>query len=163
MRGQTGALVSDPRRLTRRSLIVATAGAATGFGLSGCRGSATTMPTTTPASGTPTPQPSSADQVRLGAAAARAGLEFRTSAATWQLADSDYSKLVAAQSGVVLTEDHLLLWYRLRPSPKAALDFSYADAFFQRAEKHRQRVVGAHVMWDEGFGDGLDDPRRSTG
>ena len=83
----------------------------------------------------------------------RSGLEFGTSAATGQLDDANYSRLVDTQSGLVLTEDDLL-WYRLRPSPEAALDFSYADAFFQPADKHRQRVVGAHLGWDEGFGDG---------
>ena len=97
------------------------------------------------------------DDVRAGYAhaipvAARNGIAFGTSAATWQLADIDHSRLVDSQSGVVLTEDDLL-WYRLRPSYKAALDFSYADAFFRRAEKQRQRVVGAHLVWDEGFGD----------
>jgi endo-1,4-beta-xylanase len=85
--------------------------------------------------------------------AARNGLAFGTSAASWQLADADYARLVDAQAGVVLTEDDLL-WYRIRPSPSAALDFSYADAFFRRAERHHQRVVGAHLVWDEGFGDG---------
>lgn len=142
----------DPQRLSRRNLMLGIAGAATGIGTTSCGGGESigpTTPTTVP-SGSPAPPQ---EQIGLATSATQNGLEFGTSAATWQLDDADYSRLVDTQARLVLTEDDLL-WYRLRPTPKAALDFSYADAFFQRADKHRQRVVGAHLVWDEGFGDG---------
>ena len=112
------------------------------------RASATSRPSSE--SGSP---PTHVQKLRLSTCAARNGIEFGTSAASWQLSDTGYAALVDAQADVVLTEDDLL-WYRLRPSPTAALDFRYADAFFDHAEKHRQRVVGAHLVWDDGFGDG---------
>jgi endo-1,4-beta-xylanase len=162
--------VDDLQPLTRRRLVLGLAGAATIAVASSCSrdGSADTAPSATP---TPTPSPPAgattsagptatstplatpSAEVRLATCAARNGLEFGTSAATWQLADAGYARLVDAQADVVLTEDDLL-WYRLRPAPGADLDFSHADEFFRRAERHDQRVVGAHLVWDEGFGDG---------
>lgn len=133
-------MLFDPQRLSRRNLILGTAGAATGIGAaSSCsdRSVRPTSPTTARASDSPSRLPG-ASTTALG-----------SSAATWQLSDADNSRLVDTQAGLVLTEDDLL-WYRLRPSPKATLGFSYADAFFRRAEKHHRRVVGAHLVWDEG-------------
>ena len=153
-------MVVDRQRLSRRHLMLGIACAATGIGTTSCGGGKSvgpTTPTTVP-SGTPTPPH---EQIGLATSATSTGLVFGTSAATWQLDDADYSRLVDTQAGLVLTEDDLL-WYRLRPSPRAAFDFSYADALFQRADKHRQRVVGAHLVWDEGAATG-GRRKRSTG
>ena len=150
-----------PQHLSRRTLLLGLAGVTAGSVASACADDGpegSSVPTPTASNGTPAraPGPTSPSRpaaIPLARCAARNGLAFGTSAATWQLTDADYGRLVDAQAGVVLTEDDLL-WYRLRPSPKAQLDFRYADAFFRRAEQHRQRVVGAHLVWDEGFGDG---------
>jgi endo-1,4-beta-xylanase len=50
------------------------------------------------------------------------GLVYGSSAATWQIEpDPQYSALYQREAGTLLTEDDLL-WYRLKPSPGAALD-----------------------------------------
>jgi endo-1,4-beta-xylanase len=54
------------------------------------------------------------------------GLVYGSSAATWQLSDAEYRKLFESQAGILFTEDDLL-WWRLKPTPPADLDFSYAD------------------------------------
>jgi endo-1,4-beta-xylanase len=91
----------------------------------------------------------------LGAGASERGLLFGTSAATWQLADRAYERLVREQAAAVLTEDDLL-WYRIRPTPGAELDFRRADRFVASAQEAGQPVIGAHLVWDEGFGPGWD-------
>jgi endo-1,4-beta-xylanase len=80
------------------------------------------------------------------------GIVFGTSAATWQLEDPDYAQLVEHEAAILFTEDDLL-WWRLRPTPDSALDFQYADQFMAFAEQNRQLVLGAHLVWDEGFGE----------
>jgi endo-1,4-beta-xylanase len=77
---------------------------------------------------------------------------FGTSFATWQ-ADPDYVQLIDHEAAILFTEDDLL-WYKLRPAPDAELDFTSADEFFALAEQQRQLVLGAHLVWDEGFGEG---------
>ncbi|MGW0229369.1 endo-1,4-beta-xylanase [Actinopolymorpha singaporensis] len=89
----------------------------------------------------------------LWRAAARKGLLFGSSAATWQLEDADYADLHARHAALLLTEDDLL-WWRLRPTPDSGLDFTYADRIVEFAERNRQLVLGAHLVWDQGFGDG---------
>jgi endo-1,4-beta-xylanase len=80
------------------------------------------------------------------------GIVFGSSWATWE-ADADYVQLLDREAAIVFTEDDLL-WYRLKPSRDAPLDFSYGDQLFAHAESHRQLVFGAHLVWDEGFGEG---------
>jgi endo-1,4-beta-xylanase len=80
------------------------------------------------------------------------GIVFGTSAATWQLEDPDYAQLVEHEAAILFTEDDLL-WWRLRPTPESELDFQYADQFMAFAEQNRQLVLGAHLVWDEGFGE----------
>ena len=75
------------------------------------------------------------DRVPLWRIARRRGLVFGSSAATWQLSDPDYRRLFTRQAGALLTEDDLL-WYRLRPTPDSALDFSYGDQIVAFAEQH---------------------------
>jgi endo-1,4-beta-xylanase len=81
------------------------------------------------------------------------GLVYGTSAATWQLEDADYAALVAHEAAILFTEDDLL-WWRLKPEPDAPLDFQFGDQFTAFAEKHGMLVFGAHLVWDEGFGEG---------
>jgi endo-1,4-beta-xylanase len=88
--------------------------------------------------------------------AIRSGLVYGSSAATWQLSDPEYRRLFAREAGILFTEDDLL-WYRLRPSPDADLDFRFGDRIVRFAEDHGMLVLGAHLMWDEGYGEGWTD------
>ena len=85
--------------------------------------------------------------------AAERGIAFGSSTATWQLEDAEYAALFDQQAKVLFTEDDLL-WYRLKPTPEAPLDFSFADRLYAHARQHRQLVFAAHLVWDEGFGEG---------
>lgn len=91
-------------------------------------------------------------RVPLRDLAARRGIAFGSSAATWQL-DAGYRRLLAREAGVLLTEDDLL-WHRLKPRPDAPLDFRRGDRIVGLAERHGQLALGAHLVWDEGFGPG---------
>jgi len=84
------------------------------------------------------------------------GLLYGSSTATWQISDAEYRKLFKREAAVLFTEDDLL-WYRLKPTPQSDLDFTYSDRIIKFAENHRQLVFGAHLVWDEGFGDGWQD------
>ncbi len=89
----------------------------------------------------------------LWSAADRHGLVYGSSTATWQLSDKAYARLFARHVSMLFTEDDLL-WYRLKPTPDSELDFSFGDQIIEFAERHRQIVLGAHLVWDEGFGEG---------
>jgi endo-1,4-beta-xylanase len=80
------------------------------------------------------------------------GIAYGSSIATWQF-DEDYPALYAREAKLLFTEDDLL-WYRLKPAPDAPLDFTYADQIIGFAEANRMRIFGAHLVWDEGFGEG---------
>jgi endo-1,4-beta-xylanase len=80
------------------------------------------------------------------------GIAYGSSIATWQF-DDEYPALYARESKLLFTEDDLL-WYRLKPAPDAPLDFTYADQIIGFAEANHMRVFGAHLVWDEGFGEG---------
>jgi endo-1,4-beta-xylanase len=85
------------------------------------------------------------------------GIVYGSSTATWQVGpDPDYSQLFQREAGILFTEDDLL-WYRLKPTPSSALDFSFGDQIIAYAEGNQQHVFGAHLVWDEGFGDGWTD------
>jgi endo-1,4-beta-xylanase len=86
----------------------------------------------------------------------RRGLVYGSSTATWQISDRSYAKLFASQAAVLFTEDDLL-WYRLRPSPTSGLRYRYADRIVSFAEDHGILPFGAHLVWDQGFGDGWTD------
>jgi endo-1,4-beta-xylanase len=82
------------------------------------------------------------------------GIIYGSSTATWQFEpDPDYSALFQREAGMLFTEDDLL-WYRLKPSPSSELDFSFGDRIVAYAEGNGQHVFGAHLVWDEGFGEG---------
>ena len=150
---------SEPR-LTRRSIIQSVSGLALASMVArpeaGFARQAT--PVATPLAGLPLWQP-----------AWQNGIVYGTSTTTWQLDDAEYAALVAEQAAIVFTEDDLL-WWRLKPNPDAPLDFQYADRFFDVAEANGQLVLGAHLVWDEGFGEewteddlwGLDEAAATT-
>jgi endo-1,4-beta-xylanase len=86
--------------------------------------------------------------------AAAKGIMYGSSTATWQVQpDLDYAALYARESGMLFTEDDLL-WYRLKTSRTAPLDFTYGDQIVSFAAGNTQPVFGAHLVWDEGLGDG---------
>jgi endo-1,4-beta-xylanase len=83
------------------------------------------------------------------------GIVYGTAWATWQ-EGGKFSSLVNREAAALFTQDDLL-WYVLKPTPDSPLDFSYADRLFARAERQGQLVFAAHLVWDEGFGDGWTD------
>jgi len=127
---------------TRRSVLLGAGTAA--VGLAGGPRSASAQDAT--------PQASPISRAPLWQTAWENGIVYGTSAATWQLDDADYSALVDHEAAIVFTEDDLL-WYKLKPTPDAALDFTFGDQFIDLAERRGQLVFGAHLVWDEGFGE----------
>ncbi|WP_165947141.1 endo-1,4-beta-xylanase [Micromonospora sp. 15K316] len=129
----------DVHPVSRRALLLGVAGLATAGALS--------IPRNAHAA------PSAATRPPLWRFARPNGLAFGTSAATWQLTDTTYRQLVNREAALLFTEDDLL-WYRLKPTPDAELDFTYADEVIAYAEAQQMAVFGAHLVWDEGFGEG---------
>jgi endo-1,4-beta-xylanase len=128
----------EDSRFTRRTALLGAAGAVAATGLGGglARASRYCEP--------------------LWRTAARRGIVFGTAYSTRLSEDLDYVKLVDREAALLFTEDDLL-WYKLKPTPDSDLDFSYADQLMAFARQHRQIVFGAHLVWDEGFGDGWGD------
>jgi endo-1,4-beta-xylanase len=109
-------------------------------------GGASMLGTMTPAWGAPTGA--------LYQAALAKGIRYGSSTATWQTQpDPAYAALFARESGMLMTEDDLL-WYRLKPTPTSALDFSFGDQMVSFATANAQPVLAAHLVWDEGLGEG---------
>lgn len=135
--------MSIGQRLTRRAMVQGTSGLAiAGLAARPIPGFARqATPVATPVAGIPLWKPAWSN-----------GLVYGTSTTTWQLDDEEYAALVAEQAAIVFTEDDLL-WWRLKPTPDSPLDFQYADRFFDFAEANGQLVLGAHLVWDEGFGE----------
>lgn len=127
--------MTEPTTVARRSLL---AGAAAAAGLA-------VGPAARTAVGTPP----------LWEQAARRGIVFGSSIATWQL-EKGYPRLHEREAGLLFTEDDLL-WYRLKKRPRAPLDFAPGDRIIGLAERNKQLVIAAHLAWDEGFGDGWND------
>ena len=130
--------------VSRRSFLTGTAGAlATGAVLGGASSaSARALASGLPDTGRPP----------LWAQARRRGIVFGSSIATWQLSPR-YPQLHAREAGLLFTEDDLL-WYQLKPTPDAPLNFEPGDRIIGFAERHDQLTIGAHLAWDEGFGEG---------
>ena len=80
------------------------------------------------------------------------GLIYGTALATWQ-EGRGFLSLVDREAAILFTQDDLL-WYTLKPTPDAELDFTAGDRLFAFAERHGQLVCAAHLVWDEGFGEG---------
>ena len=135
--------MSEAQQLSRRSLLLGAAGLAA----AGVVGAAV------PAAGSTAAGTGSGGRTPLYRLARRRGIAYGTSAATWQLEDAEYAALVAREAAILFTEDDLL-WYRLKPTPDSPLDFSFGDQIVGFAERHGMLVFGAHLVWDEGFGEG---------
>ena len=105
---------------------------------------------------TPEASPVALSPVPLWQAAWERGIVYGTSLATWQVEDQDYPQVVDHEVAILFTEDDLL-WWRLKPTSEAALDFRYGDRFLKIAGQQKQLVIGAHLVWDEGFGEGWTD------
>jgi endo-1,4-beta-xylanase len=147
--------MNGPNLLTRRSFLAAAAGAATA--LAGCSGGGSSAsPTSTRATSTqaaPIDLPDCGDGHALWHTAIRRGIVYGSSTATWQLADAQYRKLFEREPAILFTEDDLL-WWRLRPTPTSDLDFKYGDRIAEFAERSGMLLFGAHLVWDQGFGEG---------
>jgi endo-1,4-beta-xylanase len=124
--------------VTRRTLLAGAAGATVATAAGGLTAGAA-------AQGAARPAP-------LWKQAARNGIAFGSSIATWQL-DDEYPAVHAREAAVLFTEDDLL-WYQLKPAPGAPLNFGPGDQIIEFAEANHQLTVGAHLAWDEGFGEG---------
>ena len=130
--------------LGRRTLLTGTATALAAAAALGPAGYAPALAAPRPLPGTGRPP--------LWEQAGHKGIVFGSSIATWQLSPR-YVQLHAREAALLLTEDDLL-WYQLKPGPEAPLNFAPGDEVVALAERQRQLVIGAHLAWDEGFGDG---------
>jgi endo-1,4-beta-xylanase len=128
--------VSSENGVTRRSVLLGAAGAVAAGALGGAASAF--------AGGGKSP---------LWRVALDRGLIYGSSYSTRLADDTAYGALIDREAAILFTEDDLL-WYQLRPTPDSALDFSFGDRFVQIAERQRQLVFGAHLVWDEGFGEG---------
>jgi endo-1,4-beta-xylanase len=128
--------VSGENGVTRRAVLKGAAGAVAVTALGGAASAF--------ASGGSTP---------LWKTALQRGLIYGSSWSTRLADDTDYGALINRECAILFTEDDLL-WYQLKPTPDSPLDFSFGDRFVATAERQRQLVFGAHLVWDEGFGDG---------
>jgi endo-1,4-beta-xylanase len=147
--------LSDPR-LTRRSFLAGAAAAAS-TGLIGCSEREEAGRSSPPARAEcPALESGASARPPLWETALERGIVYGSSTATWQLSDASYRRLVAREAAILFTEDDLL-WYRLRPTPESGLDFAYGDRVVRFARSRGMLVLGAHLVWDEGFGEGWTD------
>ncbi|MFL5766661.1 MAG: endo-1,4-beta-xylanase [Actinomycetota bacterium] len=133
------------RALTRRGFILGAAGAAAGV-LAAPVARASGRAADASATGS----------APLWRTAFQRGLVYGSSTATWQISDPEYRDLYAREAAILFPEDDML-WYRIRPTPTSGLDFTYPDRIVAFAERRGMLVFGAHLVWDEGFGDGWSD------
>jgi endo-1,4-beta-xylanase len=145
--------------LTRRAFLGAAAAAFAGT-VAGCSGTEQQPRPRSPSPTLSSPSPVECAALDRGGAASplwetamRRGLVYGSSTATWQISDPGYRRLFVREAAMLFTEDDLL-WYRLRPTPTSDLDFRYGDRIVRFAEDHGMLVLGAHLVWDEGFGEG---------
>lgn len=140
--------VANP--VSRRLLLGGAAGGGLALAL-GAAAPASAAPVTTAAAAARTRRYGS--RTPLWKIAADARLAYGTSHTSRLFEDEAYSDLVDRQAAILFTEDDLL-WYQLKPTPDSPLDFSFGDRLYARARRDRQLVFAAHLVWDEGFGDG---------
>jgi endo-1,4-beta-xylanase len=122
--------------ITRRTVLKGAAGAAAGAAMSG------TLAETALAARKP-----------LWRVAQSNGIAYGAAIASWMLDDDEYMALVKRQAAIIFTQDDFL-WYVLKPSRNAPVNFEASDKIVERAEANKQLVFGAHLVWDEGFGEG---------
>jgi endo-1,4-beta-xylanase len=85
--------------------------------------------------------------------AQRNGITYGAAIATWMFEDAKYMDIVRRQAAIIFTQDDFL-WYVLKPSRNAPVNFEHSDQIVELCERNKQLVFGAHLVWDEGFGDG---------
>jgi endo-1,4-beta-xylanase len=83
----------------------------------------------------------------------RHGVVFGTAIATWMFEDEPFMDLVGREAALIFTMDDFL-WYQLKPSREAPLNFEPGDRIVALAEQNGQLAFGAHLVWDEGLGEG---------
>jgi endo-1,4-beta-xylanase len=88
--------------------------------------------------------------------ARRNGIVFGTAIATWMFEDEPFMKLVRRQAALIWPMDDFL-WYQLKPSRNAPLNFDPGDAIVAEAKENRQLLLGAFLVWDEGLGEGWEE------
>src|SRR2546421_3663539 len=93
--------------ITRRTVLAGAAGAAAGVALGGPVSEAL------------------ARQVPLWKTAQRHGIVFGAATASWQFEDAGFMNLLNWQAALLFTQDDFL-WYTLKPSKDAPLDFHAA-------------------------------------
>jgi endo-1,4-beta-xylanase len=129
--------MSEETGITRRTVVLGAAGAAAAGALSG-----------------PVSVAMGAPKGPLWKAAQRRGIVYGAAMATWQ-EDADFRRLFKRQAALLFTQDDFL-WYVLKPSKDAPIDFTASDKIVALAEQNKQLVFAAHLVWDEGFGDKWD-------
>jgi endo-1,4-beta-xylanase len=137
----------DPTRVDRRSVLKGAAAGAVGLAVG--------VPALTAVAADAAPALPPTGRPPLWRQAERKGIVFGSSIATWQL-DPGYPRLHAREAGLLFTEDDLL-WYQLKPRPNAKLNFEPGDQIIGFARRNEQLTIGAHLVWDEGFGEGWTD------
>jgi endo-1,4-beta-xylanase len=140
------------RTLSRRLLLggAAAGGLALAIGASAPSATAAAVIPSAPAGPITRRYPAKTPLWKIGA---DARLAYGTSHSSRLFDDTAYGDLVDAEAAILFTEDDLL-WYQLKPTPDSPLDFSYGDKLYARAQRDHQLVFAAHLVWDEGFGDG---------
>lgn len=142
----------DQHAMTRRALLKGAAAAGV-LGTASASGVLGSVPVPRPGASAPA---TGNERLALWRPAYKRGILYGSSTATWQISDSRYRALFAKHAAILFTEDDLL-WYRLKPTPDSDLDFTYSDQIIEFAERNKQLVFGAHLVWDEGFGEGWRD------
>jgi endo-1,4-beta-xylanase len=127
--------MSDQTGITRRTVLKGAAGAAAAGALGPLAG------------------PAMANWAPLWKVSQRHGVVFGTAIATWMFEDDPFMDLVNREAALIFTMDDFL-WYQLKPSRDAPLNFGPGDQIVELAEQSGQLLFGAHLVWDEGLGEG---------
>jgi endo-1,4-beta-xylanase len=145
--------LSIDKTLTRRSFLLGAS--ATAVGLAACRQSSGTRHQVAAPSPTACPALEGAPWKHepLWQTAFRQGILYGSTTATWQISDAAYRRLYAREAAILSTEDDFL-WYRVRPSPTSGVRFKYSDEIVAFAKQHHMLMFGAHLVWDQGYGNG---------
>lgn len=136
--------MSDKKTIQRRSVLLGAAAAAATGAVGG-------LSTRASAAG-----PLDYDPAPLWRTARNRGLAYGSAWATWMGGDQQLTELQNREANMLFCQDDLL-WYVLKPTPESKLDFTTGDAFYAQAESQNQLVLAAHLVWDEGFGEGWTD------
>src|SRR5919198_1032365 len=85
-----------------------------------------------------------ASKAPLWKAAQRRGIVYGAATASWQFGDADFMRVLKRQAALLFTQDDFL-WYTLKPSKDAPLNFDAADQIVDLAERNKQLLFGAHL------------------